>query len=54
MEIQFPDPFLKNQNWAYLFDQYSKFHTACFYGMPGSGLSENIETQLQINFFYLI
>ena len=35
----FPDPFLKNQDWAYLGINILEFHTACFYGMPSWGLS---------------
>ena len=30
MEILFPDPFLKNQNWVYLWINILKFHIACF------------------------
>ena len=47
MERPFPDPFLKNQNWAYLWNNILKFHTACFYGMPSWKLSEHFETKLQ-------
>ena len=43
-EILFPDPFLKNWNWAYLWINILKFHTACLYGMSSWGLSEHIET----------
>ena len=30
MEKQFPDPFLKSQNWAYLWINILKFYTVCF------------------------
>ena len=30
IEILFPYPFLKKQNWAYLWINILKFHTACF------------------------
>ena len=52
--ILFPDPFLKNQNWAYLWINNPKFYTACFYCIPTWGLSEYIETKLQTTCFYLI
>ena len=45
MERLLPDPILKNQNWAYVWVNVLKFHTACFYGMPNWGLSEHIETK---------
>ena len=54
MEIVFPDPFLKNQNSAYLWISILKFHTACFYGIASLRLSEHIETKLQTTCFYLI
>ena len=34
MEILFSDPFLKNQNGAYIWINILMHHTACFYGMP--------------------
>ena len=51
MEILFPDPFLKNQNWAHLWINILKFHTGCFYGMPCWGLSEHIKTKLETTAF---
>ena len=33
MQWRFQDPFLKNQNWAYIWINILKFHTACVYGM---------------------
>ena len=39
MEKLFPDPFLKNQNWACLWMNSQKFYTACFYCMTRWGLS---------------
>ena len=47
------DPFLKNQNWAYLWINCVKSSTACFYCMPGWGLSKHIKTKLQTICFYL-
>ena len=43
VEILFPDPFLKNQSWPYLWINSQKFYTACFYCMPGWGLSKYIK-----------
>ena len=54
MEILFPDPFIKNQNWAYLWITVVKFPTVYFYGMPSWGLSEHIETKVQTTYYYLI
>ena len=54
MEILFPDPFLKNQNCAYLWINSPKFYAACFYCMLKWGLSNYIETKLQSTCFYLI
>ena len=48
-----PDPFLKNQNCAYLWINSLKFHTACFYCVPSGGLSNYIKTKLQTTSFYL-
>ena len=31
VEKLFPDPFLKNQNWAYLWINSPKKYTTCFY-----------------------
>ena len=49
----FPDPFLKNQNGAYLCFNSLKFYTVCFYCMPSWGLSQYIETKLQSTCFQL-
>ena len=38
----FPDPFLKNQNWAYLWINSLKFYAVCFYCMPRWELSKYI------------
>ena len=46
------DPFLKNQNWAYLWTNSLKFNTACFYCIPSWGLSKYIETKLQTTLFF--
>ena len=34
VEKLFPDPFLKNQTWAYLNINSLKFYTVRFYSMP--------------------
>ena len=34
VEKLLPDPFLKNQNWAYLWINSLKFYSVCFYCMP--------------------
>ena len=47
----FPDPFLKNQNWAYLWISSVNFYTACFYWLPCWELSTYIETKLQTTYF---
>ena len=41
-----PDPFLKNQNWAYLWIISLKSYTVCLYCVPSCGPSEDIETKL--------
>ena len=33
-EKLFPESFLKNQNWVYLWIDSLKFYTVCFYCMP--------------------
>ena len=53
VEKLFPDPFLKNQNSAYLWINNLKFYTVCFYCMTSKGLSEYIETKLQTTCLYL-
>ena len=40
------DPFLKNENWAYLGINSLKFYTVCFYSIASSGLSKYIGTKL--------
>ena len=54
MEILFPEPFLKNQNWAYLWINSLKFYSFCFYCKPSWGLSKYAETKLQTICFYLM
>ena len=54
VEKLFPDPFLKNQNWTYLWINSLKFHTVCFYCMTSGGLSDYIKTKLQTSCFYLV
>ena len=34
VERLFPESFLKNQNWVYLWIDSLKFYTVCFYCMP--------------------
>ena len=46
MEILFPDPFLKNQNWEYLWINSLKFYRACFFCMAGWGISKYTEDHL--------
>ena len=48
------DPFLKNQNWAYLWINSLKFYAVCFYCMPSWRLSKYIESKLQAIRFDLI
>ena len=52
LEKLFPDPFLKNQNWAYVWIKSLKLYTVCFYCMPSLGLSKYIETKLQSTWFF--
>ena len=47
-------PFLKNENWVYLWVNNLKSYTVCFYFMPSLWLSKHIETKLQTTCFYLI
>ena len=49
-----PDPFLKNQSWAYLWIDILKFYTVCFCFMASWGLLKNIECKLQSTSFHLI
>ena len=51
-EKLFSDPFLKNQDWAYLWIVL-KFNTVWFSYRPCWGLSKDIETKLQTTCFYL-
>ena len=54
-EKLFPGPFLKNQNWSYLWMINSlKFYTIYFYYIRSWGLSKYIETKLQTTCFYLV
>ena len=48
-----PDPFLKNENWEYLWIHSLKFYAVCFYCMPSWRLSKYIETKLHTNCFHL-
>ena len=48
------DPFLKNENWAYLWINSLKLYTVCFYYMASWGLLKYIETKLQTTCFRLI
>ena len=44
VEKLFPEPFLKYQNWAYLWINSLKFYPVYFYCMPSWVLSKYIET----------
>ena len=35
-----PDPFIKNQNWAYIWTKGLKFYTVCFYCMSKQRISK--------------
>ena len=50
VEKLLPDPFLKNQNWAYLWINCLKLYTVCFYHMLKGGLSKYTETNFYIIF----
>ena len=47
-----PNPFLKNQNWAYLWINSLKFYRVNLYWVPSWGLSKYYETKLQTTYFY--
>ena len=53
VEILFPNPFLKYQNWVCLWINSLTFYTVCFYCMPSCGLSKYIETKPQTTWFYV-
>ena len=48
------NPFVKNENWAYILIISLKFYTACFYCMASCGLSKYIENKLETTCFDLI
>ena len=48
------DRFLKNQVWAYLWNNSLQFYTVCFYCMPCWELSQYIEIKLQITRLYFV
>ena len=48
------DPFLRNQNWEYLWIRSLKIYTVCFCCMASWGLSKYIETKLQTTRFHLM
>ena len=52
-EKLFPNPFLNNRNWSYLWINSLKFYAVCFYCMPSWILPNHIETKLQNICFYL-
>ena len=54
VEELFPEPVLKNYNWAYLWINSLKFYTVCFYCILSWGLSKYIKTKLDTTCFYLI
>ena len=49
-----PNPFLRNQNWVYLWINSLKFYIVYLYCMPSWGLSKYIETKLQTTCFYFL
>ena len=49
-----PDPFLKNENWAYLKIDSLTFYTVWFCFMPSWGLSKYTKTKLQSTSFHLV
>ena len=49
-----PNPFLKNENWAYLWTNSLNFYTVYLYCMPNWRLSKYIETNLQTTCFYFL
>ena len=49
MEILFPDPFLKNKNWAYIWINKVLYSLFLLYAKLGT----YIETKLQTTCFYL-
>ena len=54
VEKLFLDPFLKNQNWVYLWINSLKFYTVCFYCMLIWGQLKYGETKVQTICFYVI
>ena len=50
---EIPDPFLKNQSWAFLWINSLNVYTFFFYCMTNWGLSKYIETKLQAACYYL-
>ena len=54
MEKLLPDPFRKDQNWAYLWINSLRFVTVCFYCMPTWEPFKHFESKLRITFFYLM
>ena len=48
-----PDPFIKNQNWAYLWINRLQFYKICFYCMSKSGLPKYIKSKVLTTSFYL-
>ena len=54
VDNSFPDSFLKNQNWVYLWINSLKFYTVCSYCMPSWWVSKYIETKMQTTSFFLI
>ena len=54
VEKLFPDSFLKNQIWLYLWIISLKIYIICYYCMLIWGLLKYSKTKLQTNCFYLI
>ena len=53
VDMFFPERFIKNQNWAYLWINSLTFYIVCFCRMASWGLSKYTETKLQTIYFYL-
>ena len=54
VETLFTEPFIKNQNGAYLYINGPKFYIVCFYCIPSWGLSKYIKTKLLSTCCHLI
>ena len=53
LEKLLPDPFLKNQNWAYFWINILKIYYVCFYCMPSWELLKLLNPRFQLLAFNL-